>query len=799
MANGYVRYGNSIHLDGFQILDFCIENAISLESLSDKNLGRKVFLTGNDTNPGYLRENVWDGSTWRAAAYLDDIDRITNGEGSLGTRVKALEDMLNVDSAETVVSTWEEIQAFLDNVKEGTDLMTMLDGKLDKTGGTISNDKWANQLILNHNTSGEPAGLRFHSNDELMGIIYVNYQHRLMFHNGTIPSLEVLHSGNVGDYAVLADVYNENGVSPAMNTVGLLNGVGAYAKFGYGSYWFEFYSTDSELHFINHRGSSSEIDKTIAFTDSDITGNAATATALKNKVSLWGNEFDGTQSMNGNIHMPNGSALNFITTTQEYIAAVNMASDNVLTFGNGTNFSTRTLNTRVDGYNIYFRTGAKQTAMTITKEGNVNIGTAFEGFKFSVYGGMTFLHGVESSALVLGQMPTNGLLVGNTNYGIGQWFQGGQGHIQASSFGNTTATAYALNLNPLGGAVNIGSADGAINVLGNLTTSGDITLGKTTVANTIQSEGPIQILANSRYLYLRAKGGIDIVSGGNGQDSYGITFANAALAPFAANNNTISLGTSSYRWSDVYSVGGNFSGRVLIGGAVDDENYKLNVYGDALFGVENQIALRNCNISLLINPSITGGWSKGLYISKNGVTLSGFGFYGNNNTLRYAYIGSMPSPWFTINSTESNFNVLTKFNGGALIPTGQKLTFGDGGPTMEYDATNNAIKVTGSLYTTGILASGGKGKEGTGTGSGSANVRDFEFLADGKTTYYCDHMLKTKNVIVQVFEKVIQNSIEVWDMIVADVTIVTEDRVTVTFGRPTTKVHKVHIIGGNVS
>ena len=140
MANGYVRYGNSIHLDGFEILDFCIENAISLESLRDLNLGRKVFLTGNDTNAGYLREHVWDGDRWRAAAYLDDLDKITNGEGSLGTRVKVLEDMLNVDSAETVVSTWEEIQAFLDNVKEGTDLMTMLDGKLDTKGGTIYSD-----------------------------------------------------------------------------------------------------------------------------------------------------------------------------------------------------------------------------------------------------------------------------------------------------------------------------------------------------------------------------------------------------------------------------------------------------------------------------------------------------------------------------------------------------------------------------------------------------------------------------------------------------------------------------------
>jgi hypothetical protein len=242
-------------------------------------------------------------------------------------------------------------------------------------------------------------------------------------------------------------------------------------------------------------------------------------------------------------------------------------------------------------------------------------------------------------------------------------------------------------------------------------------------------------------------------------------------------------------------VGGNFSGRVLIGGAEDDGETALQVKGLAKF-----ISKEWHTESTIVNHA-----GLLLYGRDNGDYVQGIRFYGYDKTplghiayyRGYFYIGnSQDTPWFTINSTESNFNVLTKFNGGALIPTGQKLTIGS--VTFEEDAAGR-VKVDGDMYTTGTLASGGKAKEGTGTGSGSANVRDFELPADGKTTYDCDHLLKSKNVIVQVFEKAIQNNIEVWEMIVADVTIVTEDRVTVTFGRPTTKVHKVHIIGGNVS
>ena len=844
MANGYVRYGNSIHLDGFQILDFCIENAISLESLRDLNLGRKVFLTGNDTNAGYLRENVWDGDRWRKTAYLDDLDKINEKLDLI------FGDELDTD---TIIDSWKEVQDFLSGIEDTKTLMTMLDGKLDKTGGTMKGLDPYHQYILTLDTDNafytilslkskgvRKGDFRWTSDDKtLVGVSMYNATtgDALGLSDSGVPMYNkntLLHSGNVGEFTagaanhltstevngegsdnILDDIFTKkSGIS-----VNIARNLGSGSLFvsrdtivvnySWGGRYGQQWAIEDTSHKILVRTKNADQTeavwsdwKTIAFTDSDITGNAATATKLKSKVTLWGNEFDGTQSLNGNIHMPNGSALYFITTNQEYIAAVNMASDNVLTFGNGTNFSTRNLNTRVDGYNIYFRTGAKQTAMTITDEGNVNVGTGFGGFKFSVYGGMTFLHGVESSALALGQMPTNGLLVGNVNYGIGQWFQGGQGHIQSSSFGNTTATAYALNLNPLGGAVNVGGdlAPNANNSFSLGTSSYSWSALHTVNAYVSGNLGGIipDGATNRRWVIAHGSAGLYIQS-----SSYNGQYATGIINMTGYNNNNLTS-------FNVKSVLSTFSGRVLIGniGSNDiDENAILQWSGTAksVNATYGNIEIRTARGLSWHVPASISSWTRGLYAydNSNPTPLGIFGFKGAEQVLECAFIGnSATSPWFTINSTESSFNVATTFYGGALIPTGQKLTIGDANgdhATIEYDNIAKAIKVDGNLYATGTLASGGKANEGTGTGSGSANVRDFELPADGKNTYDCDHLLKSKNVIVQVFEKVIQNYIEVWEMIVADVTIVTEDRVTVTFGRPTTRVHKVHIIGGNVS
>lgn len=312
---------------------------------------------------------------------------------------------------------WSEITNRPTKLSQFTD--DVVSGKyLPLTGGTISVSGYDGLTIA---SSVAGAAIKFKGTEATKGgyLVYSGGVDWRVSDDGWSTSFKLIHSGNVGDYALKTDGSNTMKNDLQLYTLGsgsanvpLTDGVFIYRGPSTGGV--DVGLPDSYTNVLNIGGSAAYSNLQLAWFRSmdvlklyarvgeskgygawkeilhqgnysnlitgtlgvDITGNAASATALKNKVSLWGNEFDGTQSLNGNIHMPNGSALYFITTTQEYIAAVNMASDNVLTFGNGTNFSTRTLNTRVDGYNIYFRTGAKQTAMTINSSGNMTIGSS---------------------------------------------------------------------------------------------------------------------------------------------------------------------------------------------------------------------------------------------------------------------------------------------------------------------------------------------------------------------------------------------------------------------------------------
>jgi hypothetical protein len=61
--------------------------------------------------------------------------------------------------------------------------------------------------------------------------------------------------------------------------------------------------------------------------------------------------------------------------------------------------------------------------------------------------------------------------------------------------------------------------------------------------------------------------------------------------------------------------------------------------------------------SILVRAS-TGGWSMGTYYQgSSGTTLAGFGAYGGNNSLTWAWIGpGFENPWMTINSSQATFN-----------------------------------------------------------------------------------------------------------------------------------------------
>lgn len=737
---------NTLDLSTFEIVRFRIWNQTSQPS--DRGFGSKYFNT-NSGHEAYCREEIFTPIGWRTAAYMDDIDKINEKLDLI------FGDELDTD---TIIDSWKEVQDFLSGIEDTKNLMTMLDGKLDKTGGTIS----GNLTIGAENTNTEQYLVRIFKKDDdgtqhraLWGILssgdvelsYYSrtngaYQRFVFGQSGVkvggTTLYDILHSGNVGDYALKTDGSNKMASNAYINWSGSNADGENYDSFGYGIRVLSYNNTTRNyrggihvgtrygfqltrqanndknyitVRFNNPSDNNSWSDwKTIAFTDSDITGNAATATKLQDDTAYtaWGQTF----FENGKPKSIQGGLSNVA-----YIRFLDGGTNGIY---RGSSFASSQNATDISyvatGHYFYIN-GA--SAMTITEEGNVLVGRQANNLDAIIETkGLVHIEG-GSTNTALGSAPVHGLTIGyDTIGGLAQWIHetNFSGNIQAMNLAGT-ATAYALNLNPLGGSVNVG---------------------------------------------------------GN-------------LAPNA--NNTISLGTSSYRWSNVYSVGGNFSGRVLIGGVEDDESTDLQVDSDIRVGNVASNLLRTSIIRGYTNYYGRGGeyvLGSKFYNNDGSVSLAFAGIMGTDSTFGYYAIGSDTSNlWFRINSTESNFNVLTKFNAGALIPTGQTLTIGS---VTFRETAEGEVEVDGNLHTTGTLASGGKGEVGENT-TGNAMVYQYD-LASGESVYTVDNVKGSTNVIVQIFEW--NSNTSSWDMILTDVSV-KADAITVTFGRTTTVNHMVTV------
>lgn len=187
--------------------------------------------------------------------------------------------------------------------------------------------------------------------------------------------------------------------------------------------------------------------------------------------------------------------------------------------------------------------------------------------------------------------------------------------------------------------------------------SGDITANRIKITDT-DAVRHIEFSRTS-YNYLTAPAGTDssinfIV---NGQD---LLIANADLSVrnglvCAGTTNATSLGNSTYRWSGLYSVLGNFSGAVTIASTLAVTGALIakggvNFNGSQLTNVSRiefqpgdagrKTVITNGGSFLLYGS--TGGWAAGLgYYGSDGTTNLGnaAGAYGSGNTLNYYYYG----------------------------------------------------------------------------------------------------------------------------------------------------------------
>lgn len=787
---------NTLDLSTFEIVRFRIWNQTS--NPDDYGVGTKYFNT-NSGHEGYNRENIYTATGWRRTAYMDDIEALTNGEGSLGTRVKALEDMLGLQDVTDVIDTWNDVKEFFANVDEGLTLMTMLNSKVDHViNMSINTNKTLGYGRPDEGWKYYGPAISFGGSNHYAQIQVDHNGDAVVFRRHTPEGFTewqtILHSGNVGDYTAgaankIADdtaytvwgrTFFENGKPKNVSSSPILN-------------------NNSGLYFKNAAGDA-------------------------NKLLFY---FDSAEQ----LHIGRDSA------TDKH-------------------------STHIYGNPTYFKSSATgQPLMTITDRGRVVVGTnaSVDGDKLYSRGRVNILSLCDNPTL--GNMPEHGLILTNntSQFGMLQWVSNssGVGNIQVGRF-DGTATAYALNLNPLGGAVNVGS--GGLNVNSNIESTGSLYLGTEGSACGVylrrKGHNFIWATSESGTIYLGVK------------DSGNVSTSNASLAVYynsvtpGTRNNAVSLGISGWRWSNVYSVNGDFSGyliasdirdilpsgakyhryrilhsdagmyiqsathdgtsvngiinitgingnnlanfnvkatgssfsgRVLIGniGSSDiDENAILQWSGtaksvNATYGNIEICTARGLSWHV---PASLSSWTRGLYAydNSNPTPIGIFGFKGAEQVLEYAFIGnSATSTWFTINSTESNFNVLTKFNAGALIPTGQTLTIGS--VTFRETAAGE-VEVDGNLHTTGTLASGGKGEVGENT-TGNAMVYQYD-LASGESVYTVDNVKGSTNVIVQIFEW--NSNTSSWDMILTDVSV-KADAITVTFGRTTTVNHMVTV------
>lgn len=371
----------------------------------------------------------------------------------------------------------------------------------------------------------------------------------------------------------------------------------------YGLQIAKYYNTDL-IMLRTHSGSTWNDWKQLAFTDSNITGNAASATKLQTARTIWGRSFNGTGNITSHLELGNSIAIKVTDDDKTLRNALVMDSYNSLLIGSGNVASDAGYMTHIYGKPIRFSISSSNHPVTITSNANVLIGTTNEDitynedtkYKLLVSGRGYFSAGAtlkNGNAIYSKDTAGNDkalfLLNNNNSFMIGSDIGAAEystylyGHeiLFCQKPGGAQPMYISSNSNVLIGYTTDDNT-AKLNVQGKIRLSSDLLLnnytaikfkeyGSTAELNTIMvgTDNAVTIGADhaTKNYETRIKGvGVTLFYGGTQVLSLtsGSNISAKNILPFA-DDNPYNLGSSNNRWNTIYGASLNLSGNISSG------------------------------------------------------------------------------------------------------------------------------------------------------------------------------------------------------------------------------------------
>lgn len=847
-----MKIKDNLDLQGYLLQNFCVDNYDSLDSISNKGDGRMVFLTGNSTDAKYRHVNVWDGTNFKALAYLEDV-AMNDDFIALQEKVALLAGDVDTDA---IISNMKEVSAFLEGFAEDASLMdylnTELGKKLNKSGGTITGaltiktgvdaklvldntDADTNYSLIDFRQNGVSVGM--------LGILKVDSTN-LAWNGKTL-----LHSGNVGEYKAgglvstglsnvdLNDYKSSNrGASLywASGNANVTHGAKS-GSFGmlvlptattltsqlmwvYNSIYFRSYNPDNETWYDW---------KTIAFTDSDITGKSGNSDKLGGKTLAWvqGNGLKircvktakSDSPADANVDLEGGGMIySYSNTTHLTNGPSGMGFGHIWQVGS---YGNNVLDAQL-AWDINH--GSTED---VTRKLWWRARDSSNGWTYAKWHQIAFTDSTVDKAKQL---------VNDSGYPII--------NLGASTFYIGSNINSTHNVDILGKVITLRYGANASNGL-ILNSSGNVTIGASDLTATgakLYVAGAILISNNSKYQSLHSNGEnkVHLLFLGTDNNTY-LGYGSAELQKDTViDGNSIKLRYGSHSNGFILNSNGN----VLIGTTEDNgSGAKLQVKGVATAHLLRFVNNDGTTGSYLGRPSsghdnilLYLPTANDFYIATNGtermrvnaagnVTIGGSDSAGTNeNNKLFIYGGAVIRAYNTgsislgsrisnsllighenfglqmwANESGSAFAQVAYTNGTetafnlCLQPLGGNVGIGTSNPTEKLHVVGN-LHVTGNIIADGEVSAGGAGEEGSTSGSGAGAFHS-ESIAVGATQTTIAHGLGTDDIVVSIYEKDATSGL--WSMILTDIEITDANSIRVTFGSATTVEHKVVIMG----